>query len=1034
MTDITEGFLFDEFSALAKRSSTAWEDYRIWNTAVCEYFFKGQFRGKPVYIDLDNAALSKIHASAFETGGDARAALRNAICRTVQPVIDPTNMFREHIGLAGAWRRSKFSGYPPFLALLALFSLVAESMIADEDFAPNNYYGRLTSFLGLPVPEEDVAKSYRAATEALWPALNTWLSNYEGALGYPTARALDHRIYVSVAISQALIRNQDRVLLRRMFDDLGLASGQKIAYEEMEALLIHWTGSHSPGSSLSRLCNKSVEIRRRIAELACAELEAWDGKSDRTAAQLGPALLVVVAQLRMEPVPALSLFFSSVAAIGATEDVVYRVARDADSRTKCAFPASDGRYVMQRLDGPDIWSLEPWASIQVSDALAVRVHLEPTSSAGRSLVRNGSQIVILEYREREALYREVPQIGLMQRSIVLVHDGALTRVRDFLARTSRPGFKEFRALELRGLPPMWNAFCDVHITQSAIVAGLEALSPAASRALIPSSGLLLSNNTWHSAAPPEVLAADTEAIRPLPVSIKQTMQIASAPGIDIAIGSFNGAGAFQLSRLELPDGDYEVQLGERKSVLDRISIRLRSSDNSRPWSLLSRPIQYAFSPLSPLGALTAGIEQAPQDSASVVSGADLVVETPIGVPLLDIQSSDCPDIGQEETGADSRLQTGVATMSQVESCVSRGYHIWSYEFVRPGTPRGHLVAATCSGCHLKIWHRLGGGARNNGNQSEPLRAEPRDLHVAPVQAKIPDKSHFETVFDALNYLRGGTFAQVSAIVAFADEEPWAPLEYARVLSSLAHVDLQLDPATFRPKQWRMSAPRVVLVGDKAAVFTGWRCPSLISMLEDKIRSVGGELRRDSSDRVPVVSILGLSKTQLESACSAVSIIAQEQIHVVADFSYRLASVLPRISCIADQLHVLRPNRERLERFNVRTAKWHAVDNCDCIGAYRSPWRGLTYFAVSSVDLPLKQGRQADSRLVKHLAAKYELTALLRYDERGILHVPLGCELPGLYERAVVMASGRPPVRAQGRVEYRNVSPELAQSVISRLRG
>src|SRR5690606_23440300 len=93
------------------------------------------------------------------------------------------------------------------------------------------------------------------------------------------------------------------------------------------------------------------------------------------------------------------------------------------------------------------------------------------------------------------------------------------------------------------------------------------------------------------------------------------------------------------------------------------------------------------------------------------------------------------------------------------------------------------------------------------------------------------------------------------------------------------------------------------------------------------------------------------------------------------------------------------------------------------------------YAVLDAEL-LERGMQrcCDYRLVKHLAAAASGLPLISYDEsQKILSVPLGAELPWLYERAVVLESGLAPVsKTHGRVEYAAVSFEIASLIWSAL--
>ena len=78
---------------------------------------------------------------------------------------------------------------------------------------------------------------------------------------------------------------------------------------------------------------------------------------------------------------------------------------------------------------------------------------------------------------------------------------------------------------------------------------------------------------------------------------------------------------------------------------------------------------------------------------------------------------------------------------------------------------------------------------------------------------------------------------------------------------------------------------------------------------------------------------------------------------------------------------------------------------------------------------------ADARLIKHFAALREGQPLVGYDcEKEVLYMPIGADLPGLYGRAAVLASGLLPVidRPNRVLKYQEIPPSLAFSLMDRL--
>ena len=142
----------------------------------------------------------------------------------------------------------------------------------------------------------------------------------------------------------------------------------------------------------------------------------------------------------------------------------------------------------------------------------------------------------------------------------------------------------------------------------------------------------------------------------------------------------------------------------------------------------------------------------------------------------------------------------------------------------------------------------------------------------------------------------------------------------------------------------------------------------------------------------------------------------------------LAGVLPTLSSVVAAL----PRRGahvagKIRWFDLKSAKW--IDSADLAspGAYR-----ITRF--STVDV-VRTAEDVDSgcmatstvQLSKHGAALIlGERALLAYNRsKEELVVPLGADLPGLYGRAAVLASGLLPTVSDRRLVYHQVPSDLA---------
>jgi hypothetical protein len=139
-------------------------------------------------------------------------------------------------------------------------------MRSDAQFRSNNYYARLAQLLGIdPTRRREVAAlaaGYRRDSQKLWDALNTWLQDEAGGRGLPSAYSLDWRAHVGIPISQALLREEERLALRELFVRYRLRPGQQLATSDMLRLLEDWVPGSDLSANLKRLVGCASRARR----------------------------------------------------------------------------------------------------------------------------------------------------------------------------------------------------------------------------------------------------------------------------------------------------------------------------------------------------------------------------------------------------------------------------------------------------------------------------------------------------------------------------------------------------------------------------------------------------------------------------------------------------------------------------------------------------------------------------------------------------------------------------------------------------
>jgi hypothetical protein len=120
--------------AVGKPVTTAekWHRYDAWNEGLKRELFSGQWEGQPVYLDLEPEVLARVAGAAEDEDTDPAEALLATVRPTLHPRPDGVGLFREHLARERRWRMSGGTGAPPFLAVLAFLSLVAEEMRGDS--------------------------------------------------------------------------------------------------------------------------------------------------------------------------------------------------------------------------------------------------------------------------------------------------------------------------------------------------------------------------------------------------------------------------------------------------------------------------------------------------------------------------------------------------------------------------------------------------------------------------------------------------------------------------------------------------------------------------------------------------------------------------------------------------------------------------------------------------------------------------------------------------------------------------------------
>jgi hypothetical protein len=204
----------------------------------------------------------------------------------------------------------------------------------------------------------------------------------------------------------------------------------------------------------------------------------------------------------------------------------------------------------------------------------------------------------------------------------------------------------------------------------------------------------------------------------------------------------------------------------------------------------------------------------------------------------------------------------------------------------------------------------------------------------------------------------------------------------------------------------------------------------MAAIEDNLYGLEVELECDHSIDGPAVAVLGaLTSDQTEDLLRVMKGACGRPARHIPRAALHLAASLPPLSKLIGELPMVHAIGARsYERWNPVVARFQPAVDASSTGAFRLRGFARAYVYRREQDLETSSALLGDARIVKYAAALDSAVSLLGYiEESATLYVPLGADLPGLYGRAAVLASGRPPVEdTNDRIlRYAGVSPELA---------
>jgi hypothetical protein len=977
------------------------------NEVLNEVIFSGRFESRPVFMVLDPVALS----SAAKRLGQDEGEVEAFICKEVGKSLSRSgNPYARHETQLKFWCREGMATKPPFTALLFCLSHAAELMASDGKHTQGNYYVRLSELTGLP---KDQLSLRGIDTEKFWHWLARWLVSTDYRYGRPTARPVNQLKYISIAISQAIIRAGDRACFHDMFERYGFAGGYTVTEAEIGRYIDTWIRSSAANRRL-RQAWADPKLRPRICEIVIAELEDWSEASSASNGSDREQLATLALALSLVPgfpdrVAALSLGLH-----GEQGDVQI---------------LSDQQGHQLTLDNDVFGSfatLSPSASVPLAEIMLKGAeYLAPGQN--RTYRWRYKAVIPFVRAESGPFWIETNKTAIGSLHVVLVRDKRRTRlaVEDLLSEVAAPGFTLATPTDLPGLPAGWVLYENVRLERMPAELpdnDLRSLVPISRSAGFQSvGGMRLSRSVWHRQAPPALRfegskgPTDIELFEGIdtngPVLAKAVSEVESCE-----LGIFGHVPA---------SGDMVALAHEAGKEAGYLGFLCRTARRPRPLENGSlEGLQYA----SPYTAVPRS-ELADGDRAeNWTNGAgQLPSIMPEGFAALGAGGETERDFALLLPTSLDTVKHGKSVDTQdilAMSCGERGSHYWMCETVPQGGKAGMPLKMECRDCGLSVL------TENRGKPSKPIHERKRDpVPHSPRTPEPVEQLDHDLLLDALCFLGEGSWASFEALLSANVSEPWQAHAIARSLEGLGYVDLARKPGTGRISRWSIAAPAIYLSAEGRAHMRGFRN---VTMMEDVREMLLAGGAHDTSEE--------LEGQPRNIAFDGVGpdLGAQLARYTKDPHGRPITLVLDPPRAYARRLLSLRPVKGMLvplsvaddiasERYDLALGRWSRCHDVLEPGAYRLAWRMQAY-AYRGSNGNLFQGPH---EIVKVLAARDAGINLHAYSQQSSEFVSrLGAEPAGLLARALCACAGSLPIQEAGVLKYHRVPSDVAAAVLS----
>ena len=1025
----------------SSRPAVEWTRYNLWNRSIFDRYFSEDAFGRLVYIDIDDQ-----ETAGFAPDDQATKAPVEDLVQAVIQTLDfrKGHLLDRHFERLAQWKQNDSPAPPPFIAVLALFCLVAQRMHGDEQFTASNYYDRLAqTLLGVGYSDEQKNALWSGFQRAylLWNEFEVWLSENGGRYGVPSAQPMYGLSHVGYPISQSLLRSQDRQKLAEFFGEEGLVPGHHVPPGDMERLMGQWV----PKSSLSQAAKtswKNGAARRRMAEVASLELVSWDGTLpavEHTQRITSTSPIAIETRILGGPKPRL------------TWGIVFRMPPDTPLATfdvgedGTGLPV-DGAYLNSVTVARGLgerWS-EPVTGVSIADFLLTPVTMIGRGSQSKSIWQP-RKVIVLTWDDELKVYRTQRHLEFGRRGIVMAYRTIATKVSEVLAPIDAGGMSQLP--ESWGVPQDWIVFKDVQLTrvpETGQNPDLDVLVPEIWSSVEWEGGVAFpGRKQWLFSRLPTVRINSIDEVQRMRLDVdrKSTLDPSVGTSDSSVLESYGNAADIDLATLDLIDGAYGLTITAYRNERDksgenlaRQTFEIRSPDS--PLARGPEMLSHRSDKLSWTLSAASGLDR-PDGSPVNISGA--LIQPESDLPSSAVGPPD--DLGStSEANPEDLLgpEKGIQrTFEGIADCF-KGAHYFILPTVHTIGGNHQPATGVCKRCGLKKvfrpirWSQL--LSRESTRPQLEQSNEPVLPNMSMPTADAPDLGppDYDGLLEACLTAGGGSWPNFELLARQVSNTPAFAHEAVQLFSALGYIDVELDSSGRHPRQWKVAPSTLVSTAYDHLYLSGYRSTRLVHNLKSLVQDRGGEFTAvPSSDGPTAYWIKGLGEESTKAVVDTVNRNATLQLAIAnrPDRSITM-TLVPLLDVLAQNHRESGP--VMASPFDVTKASWATSTLTDFDGLFRTDSTPRSYLLRSG-----GSWYEVSYRTGKHLAGMFAGKSLLAYNVQSEqLECPLGAQLPGLYERAVVLSSGLPPVidLPVAKVIYRQVPMDVASAVWAAIYG